>query len=209
MGWRHCMVVALVAACSGAAHADVSLIGAASGRAVFSVDGATRVIKPGQSVKPGLVLKKVDGNLVTLDHGGRALELRVGQQVPGTRAGEQVATLAANSQGHFLATGVINGHSVRFLVDTGATMVSIGAADARRLQLKLESGESGLANTAAGTVPVTRMRLARVAIGDIELEGVDALVHENDLPIALLGMSFLNRTDMRREGSTLTLKRRY
>jgi aspartyl protease family protein len=203
------MVAGLGVAAAGMVTAEVSLIGMASGRAVFAVNGATRIVKTGQTVAPGLRLKSVDGNVASLEHNGRPLVLRVGQQVPGAPAGEQVATLAANPQGHFLVTGVINGQSVRFLVDTGATMVSLGAADARRLKLDLERGESALAQTAAGTVAVTRMRLDEVVIGDIELEGVDALVHENDLPIALLGMSFLNRTDMRREGTTLTLKRRY
>lgn len=209
MAWPHCMVAVLTLAFSWGAIAAVSLVGTASGRAVFAIDGATRIIKPGQSVKPGLVLKKVDGKVATLDHGGRVLELRVGEQVPGSPAGQQVATLAADHQGHFLVTGAINGQAVRFLVDTGATMVSLGASDARRLRLETERGESGVAQTAAGAVQVVRMRLDRVVVGDIELEGVDALVHENDLPIALLGMSFLNRTDMRRDGSTLTLKRRY
>lgn len=58
-------------------------------------------------------------------------------------------------------------------------------------------------------VPVYRVRLDTVRIGDLELSQVDALVQEQGLPIALLGMSFLNRTEMRRSGEQMTLQRRY
>ena len=58
-------------------------------------------------------------------------------------------------------------------------------------------------------VPVYRVRLDTVRIGDLELNQVDALVQEQGLPIALLGMSFLNRTEMRRSGEQMTLQRRY
>jgi len=58
-------------------------------------------------------------------------------------------------------------------------------------------------------VPVYRVRLDKVRLGDIELSGVDAVVIEQGLDIALLGMSFLNRVEMRNEGQLMTLTRRY
>ena len=210
MAWHHFTFAGLLAmAVSGVLAADVVLVGTSASRAVFRVNGVTKIVRPGQNVAPGLRVQALEGSIANLDHAGRRLDLRVGQRVPGSAPAEQAATLQADPQGHFLVTGAINDQAIRFLVDTGATMVSLGASDARRLGLDLERGEDGMAHTAAGTVRVTRFRLERVAVGDIELHGVDALVHENDLPIALLGMSFLNRTDMRREGATMTLKRRY
>ena len=196
-------------AMSGALAADVTLIGTSASRAVFRINGVTKIIRPGQAVVPGLTLQVIDGSTASLDQGGRRVDLRIGQRLPGSPTAEQTAMLQANPQGHFLVTGAINDRSIRFLVDTGATMISLGASDARRLGLDATGGEEGMAHTAAGVVPVRRMRLDKVSVGDIELDGVDALVHGNDLPIALLGMSFLNRTDMRREGTTMTLKRRY
>lgn len=53
------------------------------------------------------------------------------------------------------------------------------------------------------------MRLDSVRVGGIELREVDAIVIEQGLPVALLGMSFLNRVEMKREGETLTLTRRF
>ncbi len=68
---------------------------------------------------------------------------------------------------------------------------------------------SGTTRTANGVVRVYRVRLDIVKLGDITLNNVDALVHEADMPFLLLGMSFLNRVEMRREGTDLTLTKRY
>jgi aspartyl protease family protein len=194
---------------AGAAAAEVSLAGIFADRAMFLVDGATRTVRTGQGVAPGVRLVSVGDGGVVVDHGGRQVTLRVGQRLPGGAPGAQSVTLQANPQGHFLVYGGINGQPVRFLIDTGATMISLGASDARRLGLNSGDGQAGIAQTAAGAVAVSRVRLERVTVGEIELDGVEALIHENDLPVALLGMSFLNRTDMRREGTTMVLKRRH
>lgn len=53
------------------------------------------------------------------------------------------------------------------------------------------------------------MKLDNLRVGEITMNNVDALVHQQDMPFALLGMSFLNRMEMQREGDTMTLKKRY
>ena len=59
-------------------------------------------------------------------------------------------------------------------------------------------------------MPVYRISLATVRIGDIALNNVEASVHEGDgLPVILLGMSFLNRVEMQRDGERMTLIRRF
>lgn len=191
------------------AVAEISLVGTSASRAIFLIDGATRSFRSGQAVAPGLKLLEIKNGRASVDHNGKRIVLRVGDRVPGGAVDQQSVSLQADPQGHFLVTGTVNGLAVRFLVDTGATFVSLGASDARRLGVDMTDGETGYAATAAGNVPVTRVRLEKVSVGDIEISGVDALVHGNDLPVALLGMSFLNRTDMSREGGTMTLKRRY
>ena len=49
----------------------------------------------------------------------------------------------------------------------------------------------------------------RFTIAGVTLRQVDALLHQNDMPIALLGMSFLNRMEMKLDGGTMTLRQRY
>jgi aspartyl protease family protein len=95
------------------------------------------------------------------------------------------------------------------LVDTGATMIALSASDAVRLGIDYRKGQPGMVSTANGSAPVYLVKLDTVKIGNIELNQVDALIQENGLPFALLGMSFLNRTEMRREGEQMTLTKRY
>ncbi len=88
-------------------------------------------------------------------------------------------------------------------------MISLGASDARRIGIDASKGQQGMANTANGQTVVTRVKLDTVRVGEIVMNNVDALVHQQDMPFALLGMSFLNRMEMQRNGDTMTLKKRY
>ena len=97
-----------------------------------------------------------------------------------------------------------------FLVDTGATFVSIPGKDARRMGIDFTKGPRGITQTANGPAPVYRIKLDSIRLGDIELLNVDAMVMDGGgLDEALLGMSFLDRVEMRREGQTMTLIRRF
>jgi aspartyl protease family protein len=110
-----------------------------------------------------------------------------------------------------LATsGQVNGIPVRFAVDTGATFVTFPASEARRLGLDYVNGQKMLMNTANGSALAYRIKLDTVRVGDITMNGVDAVVIEGaSLSVVLLGMSFLNRVDIKREGEIMTLTKRY
>jgi aspartyl protease family protein len=89
-------------------------------------------------------------------------------------------------------------------------MVSLDAEAARRAGIDYLRGEPGYSMTANGAAPVYRVKLDSVRLGDITLNNIDGLVHESSsLPVVLLGMSFLGRLEMRRDGDTLTLTRKY
>jgi clan AA aspartic protease (TIGR02281 family) len=143
-----------------------------------------------------------------------ALELVRGQtyrpaETAASAGAKQSVMLAADSRGHFITEGAINGMPVRFLVDTGASSIALPAAEAQRLGIDYRKGERGYSQTANGAVPVYVVRLDRVSLGAIEINGVEAIVIEKGLSVTLLGMSFLNRVDMRRDGETMTLIRRF
>ena len=87
-------------------------------------------------------------------------------------------------------------------------MVSLGASDARRIGIDASKGEQAITSTANGQAVVTRVKLDSLRVGEITMNNVDALVHQQDMPIVLLGMSFLNRMEMRRDGTALTLTQR-
>ena len=209
---RHSIVLLAVLASLPAAAAEVALIGTfGTSAAILSIDSsAPRTVKVGQTVG-GVTLISVENDRATIEAGGKRRVLQRGQtySTSGAGGGAQKVTLAAGAGGHFYAEGQINGGPIRFVVDTGATAVTIPASDARRLGIDYQKGRRVTTQTANGIAPAFLVTLTTVRIGDIELQGVGALVLEQGLGVALLGNSFLARTDMRREGETMTLTRRY
>ncbi len=197
--------------CAGAAHgADIGVVGLFPGKAVLVVDGAApKTYAVGATVAPGVTLAAVDRDSASFDADGRRQAIALGAHVNRAAAGAASVTLQADGRGHFLADGQINGGTVRMLVDTGATLIALPARDAERLGIDYKKGQRGLVSTANGAAPVWRVRLDSVKVGDIVLHQVDAVIQENGLPYALLGMSFLNRTEMRRDGERMTLTRRF
>lgn len=96
--------------------------------------------------------------------------------------------------GHFLADAAVNGTHVRFLVDTGASMVALNAFDAQRLGFNLKKLDFDITvSTANGNTKAARVTLDELSIGSISRKKVQAFVaRDGDMDISLLGMSFLN-----------------
>jgi len=197
---------------AGAWATEVSVIGLFPGKAVVVIDGgAPRVLTAGKT-EAGVTLVSTDHETATLLIDGQKKTLKIGQHVggPAPATSAQSATLTADPQGHFLVDGQINGGPVRFLVDTGATTVSLSSADATRLGIDYRKGQPGLMGTANGTAVAYRVKLDTVRVGDIVANNVDASVLEGSrIPFALLGMSFLNRMEMKRVGETMVLIKRF
>jgi aspartyl protease family protein len=124
-------------------------------------------------------------------------------------AQSRTVALSADAQGHFVTRGTINGRSVRFLVDTGATLTTLSRREADRIGLDYRRGALQQTVTANGTVQGWRVSLATVGVASATASDVEAMVLDSDaLQDVLLGMSFLGRFDMRSQGSTLVLRRR-
>jgi len=105
--------------------------------------------------------------------------------------------------------GTINGRTVTFLLDTGATMVALSAADAERIGLPYRDGTPIQLNTANGVVAGYRVRLDSVRVGDVGVTGVDAVVSPQSMPYVLLGNSFIDRFSMRRDSDRMVLDKRF
>jgi aspartyl protease family protein len=207
-------IIALVLclAAGMAAAAELALVGVIGDKAaVLAVDGGDpKTVKVGQTWN-GITVLSVQRDRAIIEFDGRRRVLQQGQHY---RSAEPVSdraqvTLAAGPTGHFVGDGAVNGSPIRFLVDTGATAIALPASEAQRLGIDYAKGERRFSNTANGVVAVYRVSLDSVRLGAIELQSVDAVVFERGLDTALLGMTFLNRVDMRREGATMTLTRRF
>jgi aspartyl protease family protein len=209
---RHCIALLVLLAPCAVVASEVELIGTFDTKAaILSVNaGAPKTVKVGQSFG-GVTLIAVEKDRATVEVEGKRRILQRGQTYSSARpaAGVQSVTLAVGAGGHFMAEGQINGGPVRFLVDTGATSVAIPASEAERLRIDYRKGRRGTTQTAGGPAPAYAIVLDSVRVGGIELHNVEAIVIEAGLQVTLLGNSFLSRTDMRREGQTMTLTRRY
>lgn len=208
------LAAALLALPAPLLAADVSVIGVFPGKgAVLVIDGGEpRSARIGQKIGD-LTLVSVDKAGAVVEEAGRRRTIPLGQHVSGAPSGAArtpSVTLAADSRGHFVASGTVNGSAMSFMVDTGATFVSIPGKDARRLGIDFTKGQKGVTQTANGPAPVYRIKLDSIKLGDIELLNVDAMVLDGGgLTESLLGMSFLSRVEMRRDGQTMTLIRRF
>lgn len=209
---RHCSAALLSLLAAAPAYAlEVRLVGTFGDKAAILVidGGAPRTVRVGREVA-GVTVVSVARDRAVIAVAGAERTLARGQHYStGTGDARQSVTLAADTRGHFISEGAINDKPVRFVIDTGATMVALPARDALRLGLDYRRGEVALTKTAAGVVPVYRVRLERVRLGAIEIEAVEGVVIEQGLDVALLGMSFLNRVEMKNEGQLMTLTRRY
>lgn len=208
---RSCLALLLCAWSIGALAADVALVGLLPGKALVVIDGGKRqTLAVGAATAEGVKLLALESGAAVFEIDGKARRVALGQSVVSTPGAERPATtLIADARGHFVVPGSINGVGMRFLVDTGATFISLGAADARRARIDAAKGTPGMTMTANGPARVWRVRLESVKLGSITLRDVDASVHEQDMPVVLLGMSFLNRMEIHRDGSSMTLTQRY
>jgi aspartyl protease family protein len=194
---------------------SVALQGMLGKKALLIVDGSEpKTVAPGDTFK-GVKVLSTSGDTAVVEIGGKQLQLRVGESPASVGSGAAAPgsgskiVLTASQGGHFVTAGRINGQQVQFVVDTGATDVAMSEGQARRLGIKYKEGTVGYSGTANGVVPTWHVKLSSVRVGDVELHEVEASVLPAEMPVVLLGNSFLSRFQMKRENDTMVLERRY
>ena len=191
---------------------DVTVIGLFPGKAVVTIDrGSPKTLSVGERTPEGVMLVSVDARGATVEIDGKRQILEMGQhfETAAMTSGRTSVTLAQDGRGHFRTDGQVNGSHLRFLVDTGATLISIPMGEAQRLGIEYAKGSPGYMVLADGRrVASYRVTLESVTVGDITLYNVDAVVTPGSGE-PLLGMSFLSRTEMRNDGQSLVLTKRY
>jgi aspartyl protease family protein len=187
--------------------------GSLGDKALLVIDGTPHTIAAGSTVQ-GVRLIGVTGSDAIVEIKGKRVTLALGgAQVnlggAASDGGGSQIVLSASTGGHFFTGGSINGKAVTFLVDTGATFVSMGLPQAERLGIDYKTGTRGMSNTANGPLVVYHVKLASVRVGDVQVYDVDALIGAASMDYVLLGNSFLTRFQMKRENDTMTLVKRY
>ena len=207
-----CRLTAAIAQGTAQPPDQVQLNGMLGGHAaLLLIDGVPRTVEVGASVK-GVRLLSLEESRAVVEYGGRRQTLTLGAapgRVVGNTALPRQIVLAMGSGGHYTTIGTINGQVTSFLVDTGATAISISQIEAEKLGLRYMYGKRIVTQTANGIAPAYQFQLASVRIGDVEVRDVEAIVIPGTMSHVLLGNSFLNRFQMRRENDVMTLELRY
>jgi aspartyl protease family protein len=193
---------------------SVSLSGLSAERALLVIDGgAPRFLSPGQNVN-GVKLLSVGTDQVVVEVQGQRTTLRIGQgpiamPSPEAARASRTITLLADAGGHFTTPGKINGQATQFLVDTGATVLTLSESMALKMGVNFRNGAPARVKTANGEILGHQVQLTAVTIEPHTSYNVAAVVLPADLPYVLLGNSFLSRFSMRREDNRMTLEPRY
>lgn len=208
-------VLSLCLATGVAQARDVAVQGLTPDRAVLRVDGVERTLRLGET-RDGITLLGISAREARLRVDGE--ERRLGLESPAPAADASPAraerseaptlVLSQNRDGQFVTSGMINGRVVRFLVDTGASTVSMSRNEAARVGIDFRRfGRPCMSQTANGNLRCWVVLLDKVKVGPIIVPGVFATVRDLDeesLPI-LLGMSFLERVRIEHDGERLKL----
>lgn len=196
------------------ADTQVNVVGLYKGKAVLIINnGKPQTLSIGQTSTEGVKLIAADSQAAVLEIEGRRRELGMGQAVAVLGSAPQMSnsvTLYADSSGHYFSQGWINGVPLKFLVDTGATTIAMNSGDARYAGIDYKNGRKVQTETASGVAVGYRVVINKLKLGGLVLHQVEGLVLEGGSPpVVLLGMSALNRMEMKREGIALTLTKRY
>lgn len=181
-------------------------------KAVMMIDGTRHILSVGQVSPEGVKVISADTHSTVLEVDGKRGTYKLGSSVSLNYAKAKTVKeqIMANKYGMFLTYGSINGHSVKFLVDTGATSVAMSSVDAKRLGILYRmDGRETRANTASGIVKAWAINLKSIKVGKIKQKNIEAMVVDGSHPTEiLLGMSFMERLKVNKEGDRLVLEQR-
>ena len=206
-------IAALLLVATGASAQSLALAGRMGAKALLVIDGRPHTLAVGDSAA-GVTLLQLDDGAATVQVGTQRQVLRLGAapaRLAGTApaaAANREIVLSAGPGGHFMTSGSINGRAVQFMVDTGATRVALGRAEAERIGLDLSNAQRGMTQTANGAVPVQLLTISALRVGEVLLANVPAVVVPAPMPYVLLGNSFLQRFQMRRDNEVMRLELR-
>ena len=196
---------------------NITINGLFKDKVVVTIDGKQQILKKNKLTPEGVKLIKSNSKEATIEIDGISkiftLDEKIGNTFKTTSDDKKTTsfkkrvTIKADAMGMYKISGQINGKTVEFLVDTGATLVSMSSDLAEQLKIKYEKGKKVQMMTAKGPSIAYVVELNKVKVGDIELYNITGSVSDDMTGRALLGMSFLGKLDMKRKGKYLELEK--
>lgn len=179
------------------------------------IDGKRRVVQVGDESPEGVRLVSIKNEKVELDVNGKRKVYKLGETQAFTTSfakPEHVeVTISSDRNGMYHTAGSINGVSIDFLVDTGATVITMNAHEAKRLGIDVKrDGQPIIVNTASSVVRAHQVMLKKVTVGGIELQNITAAVMSGRQPEkTLLGMSFLGQLEIQRNSNMMKIRKKW
>jgi aspartyl protease family protein len=187
----------------------IDVEGLFSNKAVLMIDGNRHILAVGEVSPEGVKVVSADSRGAVLEVDGVKKQFHLGNTVSTSFAErkKQQETIYVNSAGMYMTFGSINGRSVHFLVDTGASAIAMNAEQAKQLGIRYDKiGVPAGVSTASGFEKAYRVRLKSVSLGKITQTNVEALVIDGNHPgPILLGMTFLGQLNVDHTGTAMTL----
>jgi aspartyl protease family protein len=187
----------------------IQVMGLFRDKVVVRINGKQSILRTTDEVVNGVRLIRSNSKRAIIEVNGESREYRLGSNVSTrlTVPKSNVVRIPGN-RGMYKTQGLINGRSVQFLVDTGASVVAMARPTADRLQIPYrEQGSPMKVSTASQLKNAWHVKLNSVTVGGITLHQVDGTVidteHEQEI---LLGMSFLNRVRFSQDQGVVVLE---
>lgn len=181
------------------------------GKAMLQLDGTRKVLSVGQS-HAGLTLLSANPREATVDLNGEMRVLKLGSAVSASYAQSAGREIRVLGDGHsFYLNGLINGHPMRMLIDTGATSMALSEQHAKALGLQyVDSSRRIRVSTASGAAFGYAVTLKSIKLGEHVFQNVRAMVIEGDSPThVLLGMNVLREFKIEQQRNLMILRSRY
>ena len=177
------------------------------------IDGTRRTLAVGDTSPEGIRVVAADSKVAVLEIDGEQKTYPLGNSITMSyqKPKSVKEQIFVNSHGMYKTHGSINGQSVRFLVDTGASSVAMSEVAAKRLGIAYRlDGRPTRASTASGVAKAWQVKLKTITVGSLKQRQIDALVIEGNHPgEILLGMTFLEGLKVEKEAGVMTLEQKY
>lgn len=206
-----CLLLSILVSNSFASH-KIQVMALFTNKAMVVIDGKQKVLTKGQTYK-GVTLISADSEEAVLKLHDEVKTFALGREIstsykPSDPKKELVVW--KDEYNMFRVHGSINGYSIHFLIDTGATSVAMSSVAAKRIGLKYKKGKPVRSSTASGIAKGYALNADNIKIGHIKLYNVETVVLEGSFPSeVLLGQSFLSRIHMTRDGDKMKLKKKF
>jgi aspartyl protease family protein len=211
--WRRMLMQGLIlpmlfAYSSFTTAASMQVEGLMNNMAVLKVNGVQRIVKVGQTTPEGIRLLSSTPKEAVLLINGEKQKVGLSGHISGSYQAPKRATVSIQQKhGQYITAGSINGRPVQFLVDTGATSVTMSLSDARRLGVSIDKSKAIYVATAGGRVIGYPVILDSVKVGGLKVSYVRGVALESGFSgELLLGMSFLKHVSLKDERGFLVLE---